>query len=74
MSDSGFDVMRELSYLAFITDTTRVISFEWSREAGGYAGGGENHHELSHKKNLRQPPEGPPQISSSVVPNYSGQA
>lgn len=42
------DVMLELSYLSFITDTTRVISFEWSREAGGYGGGGENHHELSH--------------------------
>ncbi len=42
------DVMMELSYLAFLTDTTRVISFEWSREAGGYGGGGENHHELSH--------------------------
>ncbi|XZE21910.1 DUF1552 domain-containing protein [Pirellulaceae bacterium SH449] len=42
------DVMLELSYLAFITDSTRVISFEWSREAGGFGGGGENHHELSH--------------------------
>ncbi len=42
------DVMMELSYLAFATDTTRVISFEWSREAGGRGGGGENHHELSH--------------------------
>jgi hypothetical protein len=42
------DVMLELSYLAFLTDTTRVISFEWSREAGGFGGGGENHHELSH--------------------------
>jgi Protein of unknown function (DUF1552) len=42
------DVMLELSYLAFITDATRVITFEWSREAGGYGGGGENHHELSH--------------------------
>jgi hypothetical protein len=42
------DVMMELSYLSFVTDTTRVISFEWSREAGGYGGGGENHHELSH--------------------------
>ncbi|MFO0869617.1 MAG: DUF1552 domain-containing protein [Pirellulales bacterium] len=42
------DVMLELSYLAFVTDTTRVIAFEWSREAGGYGGGGENHHELSH--------------------------
>lgn len=42
------DVMLEVSYLAFLTDTTRVISYEWSREAGGYGGGGENHHELSH--------------------------
>jgi len=42
------DVMLELCYLAFITDSTRVISFEWSREAGGFGGGGENHHELSH--------------------------
>lgn len=42
------DVMLELVYLAFLTDTTRVIAFEWSREAGGFGGGGENHHELSH--------------------------
>ena len=42
------DVMLELTYLAFLTVTTRVITFEWSREAGGYGGGGENHHELSH--------------------------
>ena len=42
------DVMLELTYLAFITDTTRVITFEWSREAGGFGVGGENHHELSH--------------------------
>jgi hypothetical protein len=42
------DVMLELCYLTFVTDTTRVITFEWSREAGGYGGGGENHHELSH--------------------------
>lgn len=42
------DVMMELAYLTFATDSTRVISFEWSREAGGYGGGGENHHELSH--------------------------
>lgn len=42
------DVMLEVSYLAFVTDATRVISFEWSREAGGYGPGGENHHELSH--------------------------
>lgn len=42
------DVMLELSYLAFCTDTTRVITYQWSREAGGFGGGGENHHELSH--------------------------
>ena len=42
------DVMLEISYLAFVTDATRVITFEWSREAGGFGGGGENHHELSH--------------------------
>ena len=42
------DVMLELAYLTFVTDTTRVITFEWSREAGGFGGGGENHHELSH--------------------------
>ncbi len=42
------DVMLELCYLAFLNDTTRVITFEWSREAGGFGGGGENHHELSH--------------------------
>lgn len=40
--------MLALSYLALVTDTTRVITFEWSREAGGFGGGGENHHELSH--------------------------
>lgn len=42
------DVMLEISYLAFLTDITRVITYQWSREAGGYGGGGENHHELSH--------------------------
>ena len=42
------DVMMEISYLAFLTDTTRVITFQWAREAGGTAPGGENHHELSH--------------------------
>ena len=42
------DVMLEVSYLSFVTDTTRVITFEWSREAGGLGGGGENHHQLSH--------------------------
>jgi hypothetical protein len=42
------DVMLELSYLAMLTDSTRVIGFQWAREAAGYGGGGENHHELSH--------------------------
>ncbi len=42
------DVMLELSYLSFVTDTTRVITFQWSREAGGFGGKGENHHDLSH--------------------------
>ena len=42
------DVMLELSYLAFVTDTTRVITFQWSREAAGFGGSGEQHHELSH--------------------------
>lgn len=42
------DVMLELSYLAMLTDSTRVIGFQWAREAAGLGGGGENHHELSH--------------------------
>lgn len=42
------DVMLELVYLSFLTDATRVITFEWSREAGGFGIAGENHHELSH--------------------------
>ena len=42
------DTMLELAYLAFVTDSTRVITFEWSREASGFGGSGENHHELSH--------------------------
>ena len=42
------DVMLDLSYLAFATDTTRVITFEWSRESAGFGGSGEGHHELSH--------------------------
>jgi hypothetical protein len=42
------EVMLELCYLALQTDTTRVITFEWSREAAGVGGAGENHHELSH--------------------------
>lgn len=42
------DVCLEIVYLALLTDTTRVVTFEWSREAGGFGIGGENHHELSH--------------------------
>ena len=42
------DVMLDLSYLAFATDMTRVITFEWSRESAGFGGDGENHHALSH--------------------------
>ncbi len=42
------DVMLEICYLSFVTDATRTITFQWSREAGGYGPGGENHHELSH--------------------------
>ncbi len=42
------DVMLELSYLAFITDTTRVVTFQWSREAGSLTHNGEDHHALSH--------------------------
>lgn len=42
------DVMLELCFLALKTDTTRVITFQWSREAGGFGGAGEDHHELSH--------------------------
>ena len=42
------DVMLELTYLAFVTDLTRVVTFEWSCEARGFGGSGENHHELSH--------------------------
>jgi hypothetical protein len=42
------DVMLDLSLLAFRTDTTRIISFEWAREAFGFGESGEDHHELSH--------------------------
>ena len=42
------DVMLEISYLSFVTDTTRVITFQWGREASGYGVGGQGHHELSH--------------------------
>jgi len=43
-----FDVMLELSYLAFQTDTTRVITFQFGREASGNSPTGVNHHNLSH--------------------------
>lgn len=42
------DVMLELAYLAFQTDITRIITFQWSREAGQITHNGEHHHELSH--------------------------
>ena len=41
-------VMLDLAWLAFTSDITRVITFEWSREAGGVGPGGEDHHALSH--------------------------
>ena len=40
--------MLDITHLAFATDTTRVITFEWSRESAGFGGAGESHHELSH--------------------------
>lgn len=42
------DVMLELSYLAFQTDLTRVITFLWSREAGNLSHNDDDHHALSH--------------------------
>jgi len=42
------DVMMELSYLAFQTDTTRVITFEWDTEPGSKGDGNNDHHTLSH--------------------------
>jgi hypothetical protein len=42
------EVMLDLSYLALATDLTRVITFEWSREANGFGAHGEFHHSLSH--------------------------
>ncbi|HVJ47310.1 MAG TPA: DUF1552 domain-containing protein, partial [Luteolibacter sp.] len=42
------ETMLDISYLAFATDTTRVITFEWSTESHGFGGTGESHHELSH--------------------------
>ena len=42
------DVMLDLCRLAFETDSTRVITFEWAREANGYGENGEDHHAYSH--------------------------
>ena len=42
------DAMLELSYLALQTDTTRVITFEWAREAGSLSPTAHDHHTLSH--------------------------
>lgn len=42
------ETMLDISYLALATDTTRVITFEWSTESHGFGGSGEGHHELSH--------------------------
>ena len=42
------DAMLDLCCLAFQTDTTRVITFQWAREASGFGPNGEDHHELSH--------------------------
>jgi len=40
--------MLELSYLAFQTDSTRVITFVFDTETGYIGLGHHNHHELSH--------------------------
>jgi hypothetical protein len=42
------ETMLDLCCLAFQTDTTRIITFEWAREASGFGPNGEDHHELSH--------------------------
>ena len=42
------ETMLDITHLAFATDTTRVITFEWSTESHGFGGSGESHHELSH--------------------------
>ncbi|MEQ8784995.1 MAG: DUF1552 domain-containing protein [Pirellulaceae bacterium] len=42
------DVMLELAYLAFQTDATRVITFQWSREASALSPTARDHHALSH--------------------------
>jgi hypothetical protein len=42
------DCMLDLCALALETDTTRIITFEWAREAGGPAANGADHHAYSH--------------------------
>jgi hypothetical protein len=42
------DCMLDLCRLALETDTTRIITFEWAREAGGPAANGADHHAYSH--------------------------
>lgn len=42
------DVMLDLCLHSLQTDTTRVITFEWAREAGGHGENGEDHHAFSH--------------------------
>jgi hypothetical protein len=42
------DCMLDLCCLALETDTTRIIAFEWAREAGGPAANGADHHAYSH--------------------------
>lgn len=42
--EMGLEVMLELSYLAFQTDTTRVVTFQWLKESDDLL----NHHNLSH--------------------------
>ena len=42
------DCMLDLCGLALATDSTRIITFEWAREAGGPAANGADHHAYSH--------------------------
>ncbi len=49
------ELMAELIVLAFRVDATRIVSWQWGREAGGRTfpeqGGYEGHHGLSHHQN-----------------------
>lgn len=42
------DCMLDLCRHALATDTTRVITFQWAREAFGFAANGADHHTYSH--------------------------